>query len=93
MRTKHQCVLIHSRIKGKVGTLNMFKPISNYFTDHSKAVLLLLLVFCDFYTVLSVPFSFVFTCWERTDILALLCVIFSFVLSLSYVVSWVRCGI
>ena len=61
--------------------LNMFKPSSNYFTDRLKAVLLLwiLFVICVSlsYTVLSVPCSLVITCWERADLLALLCVIFS----------------
>ena len=40
---------------------------------------------CD--TILSAPCSLVVTCWERTGLLALLCV-----LSLSHMVSWVRCG-
>ena len=29
------------------------------------------------YAVLSVPCNLVITCWERTDLLALLCVVFS----------------
>ena len=33
--------------------------------------------------VLSVPCSLVVTCWEKTDLLAVVCVLFSFVLSLS----------
>ena len=41
-------------------------------------------------TVLSVPCSLVTTYWESTDLLALLCVMFSCVLSLSHMVSWVR---
>ena len=53
-----------------------------YFTDRSKAVLLLWVLlfnmfhFCLYYTVLSVQLSLVITCWERTDLLALLCVVF-----------------
>ena len=49
------------------------------FTDCSKAVLLLLIVFvimfhvCLYYTILSVPCSLVITCWERAGLLALLC--------------------
>ena len=35
-----------------------------------------------------VPSSFVVTYWERADLLALLCVMFSFVLSLSQMVSF-----
>ena len=61
--------------------LNMFKPSSNYFTDRLKAVLLLwiLFVICVSlsYTILSVTCSLVITCWERADLLALLCVMFS----------------
>ena len=32
---------------------------------------------CLYYTVLSVPCSIVITCWERADLLALVCVMFS----------------
>ena len=41
---------------------------------------------------LSVQCSLVVTCWERDILLALLCVQFCCVLSLSFVVSWVGCG-
>ena len=41
---------------------------------------------------LSVQCSLVVTCWERADILALLCAEFCCVLSLSHVVSWVGSG-
>ena len=41
-------------------------------------------------TALSVPCSLVVTCWERANLLALLYVMFSCVLSLSHTVSWVR---
>ena len=44
------------------------------------------------HTVLSVPCNFVVTCLERTDLLTRLFVMFSCVLSLSHMVSWVRCG-
>ena len=50
------------------------------------------LCFMSYYTVLSVHCSVMVTCWERADILVLLYVMFSWVLSLSHVVSWVRCG-
>ena len=43
--------------------------------------------------VLSVPCSLVVTCWEKADLLALLYVMFSCVLSLSHIVSWIGCGI
>ena len=42
--------------------------------------------------VLSVPCSLVVTCLEKADLLALLIVVFSGDLSLSYMVLWVRCG-
>ena len=45
MRTKHLCVLIHIRTKGEDGTVNMFKPSSD-FTDHSRAVLFVNCVSC-----------------------------------------------
>ena len=35
---------------------------------------------------------YVITCWERADLLALLCVVFSCILSLSHMVSRVSCG-
>ena len=37
MRAKHLCVLIHVRIKGKVGIVKHVQ--SDLFTDRSKAVL------------------------------------------------------
>ena len=50
---------------------------------------------CYGYAVMSVPCRLLITCWERVDLLALLCVMFScvFKLSLSHMVSGVRCGI
>ena len=45
------------------------------------------------HTVLSVLCNLVVTYWERADLLALLYMMFSCVLSLSHMVSWVRCGI
>ena len=33
-------------------------------------------LYCLYYAVLSVPCSLVITCWERADLLALLCVMF-----------------
>ena len=69
------------------------------FTGLSKAVLhfvdpFLLFVFhvCLCYSFLPVPCSLVITCWERVALLALLYVVFSCILSLSHMVSWVRCG-
>ena len=44
------------------------------------------------YVVLSVHCCLVATCWERDDLLALICDVFIEFLSLSHVVTWVRCG-
>ena len=37
MQTKHPCVLIHTKIKGEIGTIKHI----DFYTDPSKAVLLL----------------------------------------------------
>ena len=75
----------------------MFKPSGVLFTDSSKAVFLLWIFFlkfmfhvCLYYTVLSVPCSIVITCWERADLLVLLCVMFSCVF---YAVSTDICDV
>ena len=58
------------------------KPVSppvKYFTDRSKAVLLLWIFYVFFCLVFamslctSVYMCFVVTCWERADLLALVC--------------------
>ena len=33
MHTKQLCVLIHIKIKGEVGTVNMLRPSSNFLTQ------------------------------------------------------------
>ena len=84
MRTKFLCVLIHTRIKGEVGTVRDDLALQYVFTDRFKAVLLMWILFllfmchvCIFYAVLSVFYSLVITCWEMADHLAILCVIFA----------------
>ena len=65
-----------------------------FFSDRSKAVLLLWIIFvfifhdCLCYAVISVLCSIVITCWEKADLLALSCAVFScvFVTFLSGVV-------
>ena len=47
---------------------------------------------CLCHTVMSVSCSLVVTCWERADLLVLMYVMFSCVLSLSHTVSWVGWG-
>ena len=47
-------------------------------------------VYLTYCLKLSVPCSIVVTCWEKADLLALLYVMFSCVLSLSHIVSSVK---
>ena len=72
-----------SELRVRLVSLNMFKPSSDFFADHSKAVLLLRILFCYlcvmfvFVMLSSANCSLVITCWERVDLLALLCVVLS----------------
>ena len=54
-------------------------PLFNFLTGHSFCGSFLSFVFrvCHCLTVLYVPCSLVVTCWERIDLLALLCEMFS----------------
>ena len=52
-----------------------------YFVDLFRA--------CHCHTVSPVPCSLMVTCWERTDLLALLCLIFSCGFELSRMVPWI----
>ena len=69
------------QLRVSLAPLNMFKA-SRVFTDSYKAVLLLwillvIYVSClSFYNVMFVPCGLVITCWERADVLALLCLMF-----------------
>ena len=65
----------------KTTTTYMFKPMYEGGTS-----------FVDPIRFFCVHHSLVATCWERADLLAHLCVMFSFVLSLSHMLSSVRCG-
>ena len=67
------------------------------FTDRSKAVLLLWIFYvfvlscvCNVLCA-SVYMCFVVTCWERADLLALVCGVFCEFVTFP-LVSWVRCG-
>ena len=72
-------------------------PPVKYFTDRSKAVLLLWIFYvfvlsCVCYVLCaSVYMCFVVTCWERADLLALVCGVFWEFVTFP-LVSWVRCG-
>ena len=70
--------------KGLRRSGSFYTTMNSRLVDASKAVLLLLSMFhvCLYNTVLSVPCSLVITCWERADLLALLCVTFPSVLCL-----------
>ena len=69
-----------------------------FFTDRSKAVLLwgsFMFLFCLVFVMSlcgSVNMCFVVTCWERADLLALVCGVYCEFVTFS-LVSWVRCGI
>ena len=81
MQTKHLCVLIHDLDPSMClgAPLNRFKPPVKYFTDRSKAVLLVCIFLCFFCLVFAMPLyasvymCLVVTCCERTDLLALVC--------------------
>ena len=72
-------------------------PLVKYFTDRSKAVLLLWIFYafvlsCVCYVLCaSVYMCFVVTCWERADLFALVCGVYCEFVT-SPLVSWVRCG-
>ena len=72
-------------------------PPVECFTDRSRAVLLLW-IFCVFVLscvccvlCASVYMCFKVTCWERADLLALVCGVFCEFVTFP-LVSWVRCG-
>ena len=97
----HMCLELWSTSELRVRLVlwNMFKPSNFLLTIPRQGFfcwLFLLFMFhvCLCYSVLSVPCSHVITCWERTDLLALLWVMFffSYFLSLFLMVFWVRCG-
>ena len=80
MQTKHLCVLIHILTKGEVtAPLNWFKYSMKYFTDRSKTVffygsfVFFFCLVCYAFVRASVYMSLVVTCWERADLLALVC--------------------
>ena len=98
MRTKHICVMIHIRIKSPVGTVNQVYALQ-YFCwpflgDTSFVDPFLLFMFhvglC--FAVLSVSCSLVIPRSARAGLLAHSCVVFCVLLSLSHMVSRIRCG-
>ena len=86
-----------SEIRGRWVPLNLFKTSSNKyfywpFQDGASFVDFLLFMFRVCHAVLSVYCSLVVICLERANLLALLCEMLTCVLSLSHLVSLVRCG-
>ena len=81
---------------GEVGTVIHVEALQffSYWPFQGGAFLWILFIICvSYHTVLSVPCSHVVICWERTVILALLYVTFSFVYVTSPYCGWIRCGI
>ena len=81
-----------------VGTVKHVKALKYFFTESSKAVLLLWILFCNLCFVFSLSFCHVCTLQlcghlrEMSDLLAILCVMFFVILSLCLMVSRVMCG-
>ena len=78
MQTKYLCVLIHIWTKGEVGTpLNWFKPSSKiFYWLFQGGTSFVHLFFCLVFAMplyASVYKCLVVTCWERADLLALVC--------------------
>ena len=77
--------LIHIRIKGEIGAIDLYKPSSRFFTDRSKAVLLWIcfVIFVSCLSLLYCPVCSLQACdylLVKSWPLALLCVMFSCVL-------------
>ena len=68
-----------TEIRVRLVPSDMLKPSSNFRTDHSKAVLVLWIMFVILFRVcfiVSVPCTLVVTWWESVGLFALVCVIF-----------------
>ena len=79
MRTKHLRVLNHTRIKGEVGAVKHFKPFSICLLTAPQQCFScgsFLLSLCFMFAIVVVLTCLFLTCWERADLLALLCVMF-----------------
>ena len=95
MQTKHICALIHIRTKGEVHREAGSSPPVFFFTDRSKAVLLVdhLCFLCLVFLILSR--LFIAALWSHAGkglTSWLLLVMFIVFFLLSHMVSWVRCG-
>ena len=82
MQTKYLCEL-RMRLAAWRRETGLSPLVKVFFTDRSKVVLLLWIVFVSYASCLcvlccrlSVPCSLVVTCWERADLLAVVFVLF-----------------
>ena len=86
-----------SELRVRLAPLNRFKPSSKIFYWPFQGSLLLWIFYvfvlsCVCYVLCaSVYMCFVVTCWERADLLALVCGVFCEFVTFP-LVSWVRCG-
>ena len=86
-----------SELRVRLAPLNRFKPSSKIFYwpfqgSTSFVDLLCFVLSCVCYVLCaSVYMCFVVTCWERADLLALVCGVFCEFVTFP-LVSWVRCG-
>ena len=86
-----------SELRVRLAPLNRFKPSSKifYWPFQGGTSFVDLLCFCSVLCLLclcaSVYMCFVVTCWERADLLALVCAVFCEFVTFP-LVSWVRCG-
>ena len=84
-------------LRVRLAPLNRFKPSSKifYWPFQGGTSFVDLLCFCSVLCLLclcaSVYMCFVVTCWERADLLALVCGVFCEFVTFP-LVSWVRCG-
>ena len=72
MQTKYLCVLIHILIKGEVGSVNILLTVPRRYFFCGSFIVFFCLVFAMPLGA-SVYMCFVVTCWERDDLLALVC--------------------
>ena len=86
-----------SELRVRLAPLDRFKPSSKllYWPFQGGTSFVDLLCFCSVLCLLclcaSVYMCFVVTCWERADLLALVCGVFCEFVTFP-LVSWVRCG-
>ena len=93
MQTKYYMSWSTSELRVRLAPLNRFKPSSKifYWPFQGGTSFVDLLCFCSVLCLLCLYMCFVVTCWERADLLALVCgVYYEYVTFL--LVSWVSCG-